>query len=69
MRPLMLQITRNALQSVNTTTVVDASKYLTLVGVVAAFVSTLMAHGFLSLSRKLKAGAADVPGPGPPSAL
>lgn len=37
--------------------VVDASKYLTLVGVIAAFISSLMAHGFLTLSRKVQKGA------------
>jgi hypothetical protein len=35
---------------------VDISKYLTLVGVIAAFVSSLFAHGFLTLSRKLLSG-------------
>lgn len=31
----------------------DISKYLTLAGVIASFVSALFAHGFLTLSRKL----------------
>lgn len=41
----------------NTSSVVDASKYLTLVGVIAAFISSLMAHGFLTMSRKIQTGA------------
>jgi len=35
---------------------VDISKWLTLVGVAAAFLSSFMAHGFLTLSQKLQAG-------------
>eukprot|EP00197_Chlamydomonas_leiostraca_P001982 CAMPEP_0202856918 /NCGR_PEP_ID=MMETSP1391-20130828/38_1 /ASSEMBLY_ACC=CAM_ASM_000867 /TAXON_ID=1034604 /ORGANISM="Chlamydomonas leiostraca, Strain SAG 11-49" /LENGTH=276 /DNA_ID=CAMNT_0049535635 /DNA_START=65 /DNA_END=895 /DNA_ORIENTATION=+ len=35
---------------------IDVSKYLTLVGVLAAFASSLFAHGFLTLSRKLQSG-------------
>lgn len=41
-------------QTPNTPT--DISKYLTLVGIVAAFVSSLFAHGFLTLSRKIQNG-------------
>ncbi|KAJ9517631.1 hypothetical protein QJQ45_025031 [Haematococcus lacustris] len=37
-------------------TAVDISKYLTLGGVLTAFVSAMFAHGFLTLSRKLLAG-------------
>ncbi|KAJ9517374.1 hypothetical protein QJQ45_016739 [Haematococcus lacustris] len=37
-------------------TAVDLSKYLTLGGVLTAFVSAMFAHGFLTLSRKLLAG-------------
>jgi hypothetical protein len=35
---------------------VDISKYLTLVGVIAAFISAFFSHGFYTLSRKLLAG-------------
>eukprot|EP00983_Pelagomonas_calceolata_P119952 1160653-Pelagomonas_calceolata.AAC.22 len=41
----------------NVSSAVDASKYLTLVGVIAALISSLMAHGFLTMSRRIQAGA------------
>lgn len=40
----------------NVSSAVDASKYLTLVGVIAALISSLMAHGFLTMSRRIQAG-------------
>ncbi|KAF5826007.1 hypothetical protein DUNSADRAFT_5376 [Dunaliella salina] len=40
----------------NVNSTVDASKYLTLVGVIAAFISSLMAHGFLTMSRRIQSG-------------
>jgi hypothetical protein len=51
-----LFIFANSLQGGNVGAVVDVSKYLTLVGVIAAFISSLMAHGFLTMSRKIQTG-------------